>query len=155
MSATPPQSHTPTGATKPGRPGLSWWQAGGLAAVVTTLANLAVLLAGRAAGGSFAIDEGGGETHEVTALVVAQFSAIPIVVGFGTAVLLALVWSGVLRLAQVVGAVLALATIAGPVTSDVDVVTQVALSVMHVIPGVAIVWALEVVRRRNVSATTS
>ncbi|MBB4935020.1 hypothetical protein F4561_005914 [Lipingzhangella halophila] len=141
---------TAEGAMGGGRPGLSWWQAGGIAIVAATLANLAVLGIGHVLGGSFVFDEANG-VHEITAWTVVQFSVAPLAIGFGAAVLLALAWIGFLRLAQVVGGALALATIAGAFMSDGDLVTQLALSVMHIVAGAAVVWALEAVRRRQMA----
>lgn len=126
---------------------LRWWQVIPLGAVAAAVLNLAVLLAARAAGASFAYLDAG-VVHQVTSVNVVVSSALPMAVGMALAVLLAQWWFGAYRLAQVVGAGLALLTVAGSVLADTDGATRFALSLMHVVVAAAVVLSLEVIRRR-------
>jgi hypothetical protein len=130
------------------RPGLNWWQAGGIAVLGAALVNLAILFIGQLAGASFRYTDAG-ELHAVTAGGVLGSTVIPLVIGFAAAVLLAHFWTGFLRLAQVIGGGFALLTVAGPFLTETDGGTQVALALMHVVVAVAVVWSLETVRRRK------
>lgn len=107
-------------------------------------------LIGWAAGASFVVLDAG-NPHEVTAWSVVSASVLPLVLGTGLAALLARWWPGFLRLAQVIGGALALLTVAGPVMSDTDGATRLALVIMHVVAGVAVVASLESMRRRITS----
>ncbi|MGH3787743.1 MAG: DUF6069 family protein [Pseudonocardiaceae bacterium] len=128
-------------------PSLNWWQAITAGAVTAVVANLAILLIGRAADASFVVMDAG-SPHEVTAWSVVVATVPPLVLGTGLAALLARWWPGAIRLAQVIGGGLALLTVAGPVMADTDGATRLALALMHVVPGVAVVVSLELMRRR-------
>ncbi|MDQ4104901.1 MAG: DUF6069 family protein [Actinomycetota bacterium] len=141
--------HRRTGKVR--REGLNWWQAIGAGAVVAAVANLAILLIGWVAGASFVVMDAG-KPHEVTAWGVVVTTIPPLVLGTGLAALLARWWPGVLRWAQVIGGGLALLTVAGPMMSDTDGATRLALALMHVVVGAAVVVSLELMRRRITSA---
>lgn len=140
--------------TTAAKQGLSWWQAIAAGAVAATVVNLAILLIGWAAGASFVVLDAG-KPHEVTAWSVVSASAFPLILGTGLAALLARWRPGFLRLAQVIGGALALLTVAGPMLSDTDGATRLALAMMHVVPGVAVVASLELMRRRITSDRAS
>lgn len=127
--------------------GLNWWQAIAAGAVVAVVANLLILLIGWAAGASFLVMDAG-SPHEVTAWSVVVATVPALVLGTGLAALLSRWWPGVIRLAQVIGGGLALLTVAGPMMADTDGATRLALAMMHVVPGVAVVVSLELMRRR-------
>lgn len=129
------------------RQGLNWWQASAAGAVAATVANLVIFLIGGAAEASFMVVDGG-NLHEVTAGGVIVATVPPLVVGTVLAALLARWWPGVIRLAQVIGGTLALLTAAGPVMADTDGGTRLALTLMHVVLGVAVVLSLEALHRR-------
>lgn len=150
MSQTDARSDERIPTPKAGRGGLSWWQAIAAGAVTTAVVNLAILLIGWAAGASFVVLDAG-SPHDVTAWGVIAASIFPLVLGTGLAALLARWWPGVLRLAQVIGGTLALLTVMGPVMSDTDGATRLALAIMHVVLGAAVVASLESMRRRITS----
>ena len=129
------------------RQGLSWWQASAAGAVAAAVGNLVIFLIGLAADASFVVMDRG-DLHEVTVGGVIVATVPPLVVGIVLAALLARWWPGVLRLAQVVGGTLALLTVAGPLMADTDGGTRLALALMHVVLGVAVVLSLEALRRR-------
>ena len=129
------------------RQGLSWWQASAAGAVAATVGNLVIFLIGVAADASFVVMDRG-DLHEVTVGGVIVATVPPLVVGTVLAALLARWWPGVLRLAQVLGGTLALLTAAGPLMADTDGGTRLALALMHVVLGVAVVLSLEALRRR-------
>ena len=129
------------------RRGLSWWQASAAGAVAAAVGNLVIFLIGLAADASFVVMDRG-DLHEVTVGGVIVATVPPLVVGIVLAALLARWWPGVLRLAQVVGGTLALLTVAGPLMADTDGGTRLALALMHVVLGVAVVLSLEALRRR-------
>jgi hypothetical protein len=133
------------------RPGLPWWQAATAAAGAATAVNLVILLVADLAGASLVLREPGAADHVVTAAGVVVSSVGPLTAGLAAATLLSRWRLGFLRLAQVVGAGLALLTVAGPLTSGTDGTTAAALATMHVVVGVAVVAALEAVRRRAVA----
>lgn len=137
---------------RPGRRhGLGWWQAILAAAGAATVVDLALLGAGHAAGATFVLDDRGAP-HVVALADVVSASVWPIAVGMGLAVLLARgLWAWrtpVLRVALVVGGALALASAAGPMLGVTDPGTRLALALMHVVVGAAVVLGLEAVRRR-------
>lgn len=140
--------------TKAGRRGLNWWQAIAAGAVAATVVNLVILLIGWAAGASFVVLDAG-KPHEVTAWSVVSASVFPLILGTGLAALLARWWPGFLRVAQVIGGALALLTVAGPMMSDTDGATRLALAMMHVVLGAAVVASLELMRRRITSDRAS
>ena len=98
-------------------------------------------------GASFVVVDGG-DLHEVAAYGVIVTTVLPLVVGTVLAALLARWWPGVIRLAQVIGGTLALLTVAGPVMADTDGGTRLALALMHVVLGVAVVLSLGALRPR-------
>lgn len=115
-----------------------------VAAIVT---NLLVLLAGRVADASFVLDDRG-TPHVVTALDVVVASW-PMVVGMALAVALARWRSWFLRVGQVLGGGLALLSVAGPMLALTDPGTRLALALMHLVVGAAVVIGLEAIRRRR------
>ncbi|GAB3225330.1 hypothetical protein GCM10027447_14620 [Glycomyces halotolerans] len=111
--------------------------------------NLAIWLAGAAFGGSFTYVEPDGALHTTTApRGVIVMTVIPMALGLAVAVLLAMKWRGVVRLAQVIGAGAALATTTTTFTAGFDTVSTIALSCMHLVIAVAVVFALEAIDRR-------
>jgi len=148
-SADPrPEDRIPVGKAR--HKGLRWWQAIAAGAVAVAVVNLVIWLIGWVAGASFVLLEAG-RLHEVTAWSVVSASVFPLILGTGLASLLARWWSGVIRLAQVIGGGLALLTVAGPMMSSTDGATRLALAMMHVILGAAVVLSLESMRRRIAS----
>lgn len=137
------------------RRNLNWWQAIGAGAVAGTVVNLLVLGIARLADASLVIYAPGQPAHPITAGGVIIGSVVPMVGGTLLAVLLSLLWSGFLRVGQIIGGGLALVTVAGPVSGDTDGGTTVALSVMHVVVGVAAVLALEAVRRHRAASAAA
>lgn len=145
MSVTDTDTARTASPPRPSRP--TWWQSIGSAAVAATVGNLLIFLLAGAGGASFEIIDQGAR-HLVTVPWVVGATVVPLVVGSGLAVLLGLWWHGFIRLAQIAGAVLALLSTAGPLIADTDTATQWSLATMHVIAGVAVIAALETIRRR-------
>ncbi|MEV4947365.1 DUF6069 family protein [Streptomyces sp. NPDC053755] len=148
-SSTVPDSGpaVPAGPSVP-RSGLTWWKLLVTGAAAAALVNLVVLGVAKLAGASLVVVDAGQE-HPITIGGVLGSSTVPLVVGTGAAMLLAL-WKPVfLRLAQYVGGGLALLSVAGPLSSDADGGTVAALSLMHVTLGVAVVATLELHRRHT------
>ena len=128
--------------------GLTWWQATAAGVAAAVAVNLLILLVARTADASLVLRDGD-TLHDITVGGVIVSSVGPLTAGLLLASLLALVWPGFLRLAQVVGGGLGLLTTVGPLTSDADGGTRLALTLMHVVAGVAAVLALEAIRRRR------
>lgn len=133
--------------TRRAKQGLHWWQVIAVGVVAAAATNLAILFIGWTAGASFIVLDAG-TPHEITPGSVVVATVLPLVLGTGLAALLARWRPGVIRLAQVIGGALALLTVAGPMMSDTDGATRLALAMMHVVPGVAVVVSLEAMRRR-------
>ncbi|NWF26670.1 hypothetical protein HW130_10340 [Streptomyces sp. PKU-EA00015] len=130
------------------RSGLSWWKALVTGAVGAAVVNLIVLAVAKLAGASLIVVDGG-EQHPITVGGVIGASVVPLVVGTGAALLMAL-WKPVfLRIAQYVGGGLALLSVAGPLSSGADGGTVAALSLMHITLGVAVVTTLKLHRRHH------
>ncbi|UQX04624.1 DUF6069 family protein [Streptomyces sp. RerS4] len=128
--------------------GLTWWKALATGAVGAVVVNLIVLAAAKLAGASLLVVDGG-EEHPIGVGGVIGASVVPLVIGTGAALLLAL-WKPVfLRIGQYVGGGLALLSVAGPLSSDSDGGTVAALSLMHITLGVAVVLTLQLSRRRH------
>ncbi|UGY94458.1 DUF6069 family protein [Streptomyces gobiensis] len=130
------------------RSGLNWWQALGAGAIASALVNLLILGIGHLANASFVILDGS-EAHQVDAGGVILSSVVPLIVGAGAAILLALWKTVFLRTAQYLGAALALLSVWGPLTVDADGGTIAALSLMHITLGIAVVTSLEAYRRHR------
>ncbi|WP_165985772.1 DUF6069 family protein [Streptomyces sp. YIM 98790] len=100
VSSPSPEPPAAPASPAPARRGLAWWQAIPAGAAAATAVNLLVLLIGTAAGASFRLPDGD-SVHEVTAGGVVFSSTVPLAVGTGLAVLLAL-WKPVfLRIGQI------------------------------------------------------
>ncbi|MEU9165162.1 DUF6069 family protein [Streptomyces sp. NPDC048424] len=150
MSSSAVPNSGPAVPTAPSvrRSGLAWWKALATGAVGAAVVNLIVLAVAELAGAPLVVDDGG-EEHAITVGGVIGASVVPLLVGAGAALLLAL-WKPVfLRIAQVVGGGLALLSVAGPLSSGADGGTVAALSLMHITLGVAVVTALELHRRHR------
>ncbi|MBW0272733.1 hypothetical protein ATM97_21830 [Nocardia sp. MH4] len=105
-------------------------------------ANLALWLAGSAAGAEFSY-LGNGTTATATLMWVAAETVLPLLVGLGLATVLALRWRRILTVASVIGAVAALATGIGPLVTDFDSTTSsVCLALMHLVVAAAVVIGL-------------
>ena len=115
--------------------------------VVALVANVALWLVGRAAGGAFEVTHG--DTVESAApgggIVM---TVVPLTVGMSLAALLSLRWFGIIRVAEVVGAVAALGTIASTIVADFDTPSTITLSLMHVVIALVVVAGLEAMRNR-------
>lgn len=135
----------------PRRSGLAWWQAIAAGVAATTALNLVVLLIARAAGATMVVRQPGAADQRIDVAGVVLSSVVPLTAGTLLAAGLALWWSGFLRLAQVIGGGVGVVSAAGPLLSDADAATRVALAVMHVVVGVAVVVILEAIRRRRVA----
>ncbi|MFJ3923446.1 DUF6069 family protein [Streptomyces sp. NPDC090022] len=147
-SAVPNSGPTVPAAPSAHPSGFSWWKVLVAGAVGAAVVNLIVLAVARLAGASLVVVDGGAE-HAITVGGVVGSSVVPLVVGTGAALLLAL-WKPVfLRIAQYVGGGLALLSVAGPLSSGADGGTVAALSVMHITLGVAVVTTLELHRRHR------
>ncbi|WKV75798.1 DUF6069 family protein [Streptomyces sp. PCS3-D2] len=130
------------------RSGFGWWKTLAGGALGAAAVNLAVLAVAELAGASLIVVDGG-EEHPITVGGVIGSSVVPLVVGVGVALLLAL-WKPVfLRIAQYAGSGLALLSVAGPLSSDADGGTVAALSLMHITLGVAVFTTLRFHRRHG------
>ncbi|MEJ8640485.1 DUF6069 family protein [Streptomyces sp. MS1.HAVA.3] len=130
------------------RSGFTWWKALVTGAVGAAVVNLIVLAVAKLAGASLIVVDAGQE-HPITVGGVIGASVVPLVVGTGAALLMAL-WKPVfLRIAQYVGGGLALLSVAGPLSSGSDGGTVAALSLMHITLGVAVVITLTLHRRHR------
>ncbi|MFD4870196.1 DUF6069 family protein [Streptomyces sp. NPDC058412] len=150
MSSSAVPNSGPAVPTAPSvrRSGLVWWKALATGAAGAAVVNLIVLAVAKLAGASLVVVDGG-EEHAITVGGVIGASVVPLLIGTGAALLLAL-WKPVfLRIAQFVGGGLALLSVAGPLPSGADGGTVVALALMHITLGVAVVAALELHRRHR------
>ncbi|MER6200913.1 DUF6069 family protein [Streptomyces sp. NPDC001586] len=150
MSSSAVPNSGPAVPTAPSvrRSGLAWWKALATGAAGAAVVNLIVLAVAKLAGASLVVVDGG-EEHAITVGGVIGASVVPLLIGTGAALLLAL-WKPVfLRIAQFVGGGLALLSVAGPLSSGADGGTVAALSLMHITLGVAVVAALELHRRHR------
>ncbi|MEC4574590.1 DUF6069 family protein [Streptomyces virginiae] len=130
------------------RSGFGRWQVLVAGAVGAAVVNLAVFAVAKLAGASLVVMDAG-EEHAVTVGGVIGSSVVPLLVGTGAALLLAL-WKPVfLRIAQYVGSGLALLSVAGPLSADADGGTVAALSLMHITLGVAVFTTLRLHRRHR------
>ncbi|WP_158879772.1 MULTISPECIES: DUF6069 family protein [unclassified Streptomyces] len=130
------------------RSGFGWWKVLLTGAVGAAVANLVVFAAAKAAGASLVVMDAG-EEHPITIGGVIGSSVVPLVVGLGAALLLAL-WKPVfLRIAQYAGTGLALLSVAGPLSADADGGTVAALALMHITLGVAVFTTLRLHRRHR------
>lgn len=128
--------------------GFGWWQVLLTGAVGAAVVNLVVFAVAGLAGASLIVMDAG-EEHAITVGGVIGSSVVPLVVGTGAALLLAL-WKPVfLRIAQYVGTGLALLSVAGPLSADADGGTVAALTLMHITLAVAVFTTLELHRRRR------
>ncbi len=115
---------------------------------LSLLVNLALWLAGMAAGGDFTMTDETGARASVAPGGVVLMTVAPLAVGMTVAVLLSRLWAPVLRVAAAIGAVAALGTIAGTLAADFDGPSTVTLALMHVVIAVVLVAALEALYRR-------
>ncbi|MEU4126619.1 MULTISPECIES: DUF6069 family protein [Streptomyces] len=137
-----------TAAPSARRSGFGWWQVLVTGAVGAAVVNLVVFAVAKLAGASLVVPDAG-EEHAVTVGGVIGSSVVPLLVGAGAALLLAL-WKPVfLRIAQYVGSGLALLSVAGPLSADTDGGTVAALSLMHITLGVAVFTTLRLHRRHR------
>jgi hypothetical protein len=116
--------------------------------VAAVVANLAVFLAGRAAGGTFEFS-GAGTQMRVDAATVAGFTAVPLLVGLVVVALLGPRLPWVHPVALVVAPLLAVVTI-GVMTlpADLDTTSTVALALCHLVLVPASVLGVLALRRR-------
>jgi hypothetical protein len=147
-----PDTLTPAHPTVRRRP--AWWQAALLAAAAAVVVDLAILALGTAADATFVIDDNG-KPHEVVAGDVVFSSAVPLLVAIAVVAAIARWWAPVVRVAQVVGGGLALFSALGPLSADTDGGTALALALMHVVVGVALVAGLEAIRRGRSDAAAA
>ncbi|GIJ45036.1 hypothetical protein Val02_19220 [Virgisporangium aliadipatigenens] len=133
----------------PTRSGLVWWQAIPLGAALAAALNLIVLGIATAAGAELVIRQEGSPDHEIVAGGVLFSSVVPLVIGTGLAVLLALAWRGFLRLAQVLGGGFGILSAFGPLLSAPDTGTKVGLALMHVVVGLAVILTMELIIRKK------
>ncbi|MFD6225730.1 DUF6069 family protein [Streptomyces sp. NPDC060232] len=130
------------------RSGFGWWKVLVTGAAGATVVNLVVFAVAKLAGASLVVMDAG-EQHPITIGGVIGSSVVPLVVGTGAALVLAL-WKPVfLRIAQYVGSGLALLSVAGPLSADADGGTVAALSLMHLTLGVAVFTTLQLHRRHR------
>ncbi|MEU4353651.1 DUF6069 family protein [Streptomyces virginiae] len=152
MSSSTASNSGPSGAATAApsvrRSGFSWWKVLVTGAVGATVVNLAVFAVAKLAGASLVVMDAGAE-HPITVGGVIGSSVVPLLIGTGAALLLAL-WKPVfLRMAQYVGSGLALLSVAGPLSADADGGTVAALSLMHITLGVAVFTTLQLHRRHR------
>ena len=125
------------------------WQVILATAAVTALANAVVFALGTLAGASFVVYDDSAVPHAVGLVDVLVMSVVPLALGAGLAVLLQRWWRHALLAAQIVGASLAVVSVAGPLAARTDTPTMVALAIMHLLVGVAVVAALAPLRARR------
>lgn len=145
-TTTPTTPRTPT--RSPSRPGLPWWVAALLGALVAAIANVTIWSVARLSGSPVALQDNGAP-YPIAVESVAVMSVVPMIVGIGIAALIARWWVGILRVAQVVGSLLAVVTLGGVFSGDIG--TALALTAMHLTSAVVVVLALEAVRNRALS----
>ena len=125
------------------------WQVILVGAVAVGLANVLVLALGTLAGASFVVHNDPAVPHAVGLVDVLVTSVVPLALGTGFAVLLQRWWRHGLLAGQIVGAGLAVLSAAGPLTAVTDAATAVALTIMHLLVGVAVVATLAPLRARR------
>ncbi|MFS0699098.1 DUF6069 family protein [Cellulomonas sp. 179-A 4D5 NHS] len=127
------------------------WRTGLTVAGIALVANLLVLVAARALGADFLVQQTpDAAATEVTFVMVAVMTVVPVLVA--TALLLVLRRRGARawRTLAVVGLALGLLTVVMPFTVDATTGTQVGLALMHVVVGV--VWFVLVRRAAAVAS---
>uniref|UniRef100_UPI002F9092C5 DUF6069 family protein n=1 Tax=Streptomyces virginiae TaxID=1961 RepID=UPI002F9092C5 len=130
------------------RSGFGWWKVLVTGAVGAAVVNLVVFAVAKLAGASLIVMDAG-EEHPITVGGIIGSSVVPLLVGTGAALLLALWKPAFLRIAQYVGSGLALLSVAGPLSADADGGTVAALSLMHITLGVAVFTTLQLHRRHR------
>lgn len=125
---------------------LNWWRAALFGAVTATVLNLVIWGAVQIAGVSLVLWDPGSD-YVVQASSVAASSAVPMVVGIVLASVIARWRPGVIRMAQVLGALMAVGTLWGVFAYGMDATTITALTLMHFVSGVVVVFAPEGLRR--------
>lgn len=118
-------------------------------ALLAVLINLIVYALGTLAGASFDFTVDGKSEH-VYAVVLAGFTAIPMVVGLTVVALLARRWPWVIPVALVVAPIIAIGTIfTMTVPADFDTASTVTLAVTHVVVGIVTVAGILALRARR------
>ena len=116
------------------------------AVVVAVVVNLAIYATGRAAGATFDFTASSGPAT-VTAVTVAGFTAVPLLVGLTLVALLRRRWSWVVPAALVVAPVLAVATIlVMTLPADLDTASTITLACCHLALIPVVVPALRALR---------
>jgi hypothetical protein len=122
------------------------WVVVGGAVIVAVLVNLVIHAVGRAAGATFDLTTSTGPAT-VTAVTVAGFTAVPLLVGLTLAALLRRRWSWVVPAALVIAPVLAVATIfVMTIPADLDTASTVTLACCHLALVPVVVLALRELR---------
>ncbi|MFD3698914.1 DUF6069 family protein [Streptomyces sp. NPDC058646] len=147
-SAVPNSGPVAPAAPSVRRSGPTWWKVLVTGTVGAAVVNLIVLAVAELAGASLTVVDGS-EEHLITVGGVIGASVVPLVIGTGAALLLALWKPAFLRIAQYVGGGLALLSVAGPLSSGSDGGTVAALALMHLTLGVAVVTVLQLFRRHH------
>ncbi|GEK21878.1 DUF6069 family protein [Cellulomonas xylanilytica] len=122
------------------------WAVVGGAVVLAVAVNLVIYAVGRAAGATFDFTASTGPAT-VSAVTVAGFTALPLLVGLTLVALLRRRWSWVLPTALVVAPVLAVGTIfLMTVPADLDTASTVTLACCHLALVPVVVLALRALR---------
>ena len=116
--------------------------------------NLALLVAGRAAGASFAVPDRGepGALMQIGPGAVALSTLLPLVVGLGVAALVTRRWPRTAVALKALAVFITLASIGMPLGADTDTGTRILLAVMHLVVGGA--YLATVRGTRSASAVT-
>ena len=124
------------------------------AAAAALAGNLALLVAGRAAGASFTVpDRGGpGALMQVGPGAVALSTLLPLVVGLGVTALVVRRWPRTTVALKVIAVVITLASLGLPLGADTDTGTRILLAVMHLVVGGAYLATMR--GTRSASAVT-
>ena len=114
------------------------------AAGVALAGNLALLVAGRAAGASFAVPGrgGAGALMQIGPGAVALATLLPLVVGLSATALVTRRWPRAAAALKALAVLITLASLVAPLGAETDTGTRILLAVMHLVVGGAYLAAL-------------
>lgn len=120
------------------------WRVAMTALAVAAAANLALLLAGKAAGASFTVPDRAqdGAVIDIGFGAVLLSTVLPLAAGLAVTAVIARRWPRARRVLQVLAAAVTLASLGFPLSTGTDTGTRALLAAMHLVVGGAYLAAL-------------